>query len=55
RDCPIDWRQYNIIERQEIKEIKKSCCLCFKNDHFLDDCGRGRTKTSIFNSDFMSM
>ncbi|KAM0674500.1 hypothetical protein GVAV_002115 [Gurleya vavrai] len=54
RDCPMEWRQYFISGREEFKDILKSCCYCFKNDHFMDDCVKGRSRISIFNKDFKS-
>ncbi|KAM0677185.1 hypothetical protein BDAP_002196 [Binucleata daphniae] len=55
RDCPMEWRRYCIVEDDEKKCIIKSCCICYKKDHFVDDCRKGKTRISIFNSDFRSI
>lgn len=54
-DCPRKWRQYVVAKDVDTQGIRKSCCICFSNKHYMDDCSRARTKFSIFNSNFMSI
>lgn len=55
RDCPSVWRVYKVKSLDFSGPIKKSCCVCFSDKHFVDDCKKNRTRYSIFNSDFMSI
>lgn len=55
RDCPSQWREYRIKDCVITSNIRKSCCLCFSDKHFVDDCKKNRTRFSIFNSDYLSI
>lgn len=51
-DCPAVWRHYKTNGRRPIRPANVCCSMCYGNDHFIDDCGGGRAKYSIFTNNF---
>ncbi|KAG0437513.1 Protein AIR1 [Dictyocoela muelleri] len=51
-ECPMSWRNYRNINRRPSRLRNIHCSICYSNNHFIDDCGSGRAKYSVFTLNY---